>query len=136
MTAGDRKRERLWRAIVARTAPAASDLELLDRWRAGELAAGEELSRRHAGTLRGFFATKCATKCGGHDGELARRTLLACVRAEGPPPVRSSFRTYLFTLARRELYGYLQQRHRGRQLDFAIASVADLLAAEGGDERS
>ncbi len=125
-----RTRERLWRAILARSLPAAPDFELLDRWRAGELAAGEELDRRHAGRLGAFFATKC----GGDAGELARRTLLAAVR-EDPPRDRAGFRTYLFTLARRELHRHLRQR-RGAHLDLSIASIADIMAARSRDEGS
>src|SRR4051812_34724160 len=98
-------RERLWRSILARSVPPPSDLELLDRWRAGERAAGAELCRRHLDTLRGFFATKCR----GDADELAQRTLLASVLESCESRERAGFRTHLFTLARRELYRYLQQ---------------------------
>ena len=124
MTAGARKRERLWRSIVARSVPGAPDFELLDRWRGGDHAAGEELCRRHDGTLRGFFATKC----GGGFGELVERTLRAAAHAEDGGGDRSSFRAFLFTHARQELHRHLQQR-RGAYLDFSTTSVADILAA-------
>jgi DNA-directed RNA polymerase specialized sigma24 family protein len=131
------KRERLWRSIVTRSiaapAGAPSDLELLDRWRAGERTAGEELCRRHLDSLRGFFATKCRRDA----DELARRTLLASAVDEDPHPggARSAFRTYLFTLARRELYRHLEQR-RGAGVDFSITSIAELMAPGRGDEGS
>src|SRR5689334_22496854 len=101
------KRDQLWRSILTRSAPAdvELDVELLDRWRAGDRAAGQELSLRHLDTLRGFFATKCRDA-----DQLARRTLLAAALAEDPPRERAGFRTYLFTLARHELYRHLQQR--------------------------
>jgi|SRR6185436_12288240 len=116
------KRDQLWRSILTRSAPA--DVELLDRWRAGDRAAGQELFLRHLDTLRGFFATKCRDA-----DQLARRTLLAAALAEDPPRERAGFRTYLFALARHELYRHLQQR-RPVQIDFSIASIAELMADE------
>jgi DNA-directed RNA polymerase specialized sigma24 family protein len=136
------KRERLWRGILARSAPEAHlelarldlelpdlelpDLELLARWRAGERAAGEELYRRHLESLRGFFATKCR----GAADELARRTLLASAAGGAPPRAGSGFRTHLFALARRELHRYLQQRRGGAPLDFSTVTIAEILAPE------
>jgi RNA polymerase sigma factor (sigma-70 family) len=101
-----------------------ADLELLDRWRAGESAAGEALFARHFDSLCGFFSTKCY----GEADELVQRTLLACLRAKDQFRKESSFRTYLFTVARHELYHHLRQRRRDSQrLDFAITSVAELV---------
>jgi RNA polymerase sigma factor (sigma-70 family) len=100
------------------------DLELLQRWRAGEAAAGEALFARHFDSLCGFFATKCQ----GDADELVQRTLLACVRAKDQFRAESTFRTYVFTVARNELYHYLQSRRRDdARLDFSITSVADLI---------
>jgi DNA-directed RNA polymerase specialized sigma24 family protein len=127
MTAAGRKRERLWLAIAARSRPARLDFDLLDRWRAGERAAGEELCRRYFDGLCGFFATKC----GADAGELAQRTMLASVRARDPGE-RSSFRAYLFMLARDELYRHLQRR-RAARLDFSITSIAEIMAHEERD---
>ena len=100
------------------------DLELLERWRAGEAAAGEALFARHFDSLCGFFVTKCQ----GDADELVQRTLLACVRAKDQFRAQSSFRTYLFTVARNELYHYLQRRRRDdHRLDFSVTSIADLI---------
>lgn len=123
MRARAHTRERLWRSILTRSADAGADFELLDRWRAGERAAGAELCRRHHEVLRGFFATKCR----GEAAALATETLLASARAGAPAGERKSFRAYLFALARRELHRHLQQR-RGRRIDFSTASVAELRA--------
>jgi DNA-directed RNA polymerase specialized sigma24 family protein len=131
MTAGARKREQLWQAILTRSLHAIPDTALLERWRAGELAAGEELCRRHFGTLRTFFATKCR----GAAVELAQRTLAGAREGEPSSVPPSGFRTYLFTLARRELYRHLQQR-RAARVDFSITSIADIMAAEDPDEGS
>jgi RNA polymerase sigma-70 factor (ECF subfamily) len=101
-----------------------ADVELLDRWRAGENAAGEALFARHFDSLCGFFSTKCH----GEADELVQRTLLACLRAKHQFRKESSFRTYLFTVARHELYHHLRQRRRdSERLDFSITSVAELV---------
>ena len=101
-----------------------ADVDLLDRWRAGESAAGEALFARHFDSLCGFFSTKCH----GEADELVQRTLLACLRAKDQFRKESSFRTYLFTVARHELYHHLRQRRRdSERLDFAITSVAELV---------
>jgi len=138
MSERTRKRDRLWRSLLVRSAPdrdrsdvdratrARSDAELLDRWRAGEATAGMELGRRHLDALRRFFAAKCPDP-----DELARRTLLASARAEDREP--SSFRAHLFWLARRELYRHLDQRRRAR-IDFSITSLAEILVPDGQDE--
>lgn len=104
------------------------DLEELDRWRAGDQAAGQALFARHFDSLCGFFATKCH----GEADDLVQRTLLACVRAKDQFRKQSSFRTYLFTVARNELYQHLRkQRREDERLDFSITSVADLVTTPG-----
>lgn len=101
-----------------------SDFELLDRWRAGDKAAGEALFARYFDGLCGFFATKCH----GEAEDLVQRTFLACVRSKDSFRKQASFRTYLFTVARHELYHHFRQRSRdGERLDFGTTSVADLV---------
>jgi RNA polymerase sigma factor (sigma-70 family) len=100
-----------------------SDFDLLDRWRGGDAAAGEQLFARHFDSLCGFFATKCF----GDADELVQRTLLATVRGKDQFRKQSSFRTYLFTLARHELYHYLQKLRRDDVLDFSVTSVAQIV---------
>lgn len=101
------------------------DLELLGRWREGDRAAGEALFARHFPSLCRFFATKC-----GADAEdLIQRTMLACVRARDQFRAEATFRTYLFTVARNELYRYLRTSRRdGDRLDFSITSIAQLVS--------
>lgn len=108
--------------------PAPDDFELMDRWRAGDKAAGQSLFERYFDSLCGFFATKCH----GEADELVQRTLLACVKSKDQFRKQSSFRTYLFTVARHELYHHLRQRQRdGERLDFSVTSVADLVTTPG-----
>ena len=103
-----------------------SDYELLDRWRAGDKQAGNRLLRRHFDSVCRFFETKAQ----GDIDELVQATFLACTRALDQFAKRSSFRTYLFTIARHELYRYWRkQRRDGEALDFGASSVMDLASS-------
>ncbi len=100
------------------------DFADLDRWRAGDAAAGEALFARHFDSLCRFFSTKCPD----HADELVQQTLLACVRAKDQFRKQSSFRTYLFTVARHELYHQLDRLRRdGALFDPETSSVADVI---------
>ncbi len=99
------------------------DLELLTRWRAGDTGAGEALFARYFDSLCRFFATKC-----NEADELVQRTLVACLKAKEQFREQSSFRTYVFTIARHELYHHLRKQRRDEdRLDFSITSVAELV---------
>lgn len=100
-----------------------TDYALLDRWRAGDSAAGNELFQRHFDSIYRFFDNKIT----GDVDELVQATFLACVRSRDQFRKQSSFRTYLFTIARHELYAFLQKRRRDQNnLDFSQVSVMDL----------
>jgi RNA polymerase sigma factor (sigma-70 family) len=108
------------------TAP--TDLALLDQWRNGDAEAGQALFQRHFDSIYGFFETKCEADA----DELVQSTFLACLRARDQFRKESSFRTYLFTIARHELYRVLRGRQRdGARLDFALSSIADLVSTPG-----
>src|SRR5215831_6314346 len=105
-----------------------SDLALLDRWRNGNAEAGEALFQRHFDSIYGFFETKCEADA----DELTQATFLACLRARDQFRKESSFRTYLFTIARHELYRVLRGRQRdGARLDFELSSIAELVSTPG-----
>jgi len=100
-----------------------ADLELLERWRSGDNTAGEALFARYFDSLCGFFATKC-----NDTDELVQRTLVACLKAKEQFRQQSSFRTYVFTVARNELYHYFRKLRRDEErLDFSVTSVAELV---------
>jgi RNA polymerase sigma factor (sigma-70 family) len=100
-----------------------SDIELLQAWRAGDGAAGQALFGRHFRRVYRFFETKCGPEA----DELVQATFLACVRSKDQFRGDSSFATYLFTIARHELYRALAERRRdlGR-IDFEVSSIAEL----------
>lgn len=104
------------------------DLMLLDQWRAGDTVAGQTLFQRHFDAIYGFFETKCDA----HADDLTQATFLACVRARDQFRKSSSFRTYLFTIARNELYRLLRTHQRkDAKLDFELSSIAELISTPG-----
>ena len=105
-----------------------SDAELVTSWRAGNADAGKALFERHFDSIFGFFETKCASDA----DDLAQSTFLAILRAKEQFRQESSFRTYLFTIARNELYRLLRTRQRrDAKLDFELSSIMDLVSTPG-----
>jgi RNA polymerase sigma-70 factor (ECF subfamily) len=105
-----------------------TDLELLAAWRAEDAAAGQALFARHFRRIYRFFETKCPAEA----DELVQSTFLACVRARDQFRGESSFTTYLFAIARRELFRVLKLRRRDDMLlDFEVSSIAELAPSAG-----
>ena len=102
-----------------------ADSELVERWRSGDKAAGEELFSRHFNSIYNFFETKCAADA----DELTQSTFLACVSSKDKFRGDSSFRTYMFAIARHELFRLLRTRQRrDAKLDFEVSSIAELVS--------
>lgn len=83
------------------------DAELLERWRQGDLAAGNELFREHFTAIRRFFRNKIRAD---DVEDLIQRTFAACVEGRDRFRGDSSFRTFLFAVARNQLYKFLRDR--------------------------
>lgn len=108
--------------MTSATEPA--DFELLERWRAGDREAGNALFARHFRPLFRFFRTKVADPVA---EDLTQVSFLACVDGRDKFRNASSFRTYLFAIARNQLF--LHFRKRGRQdavVAFETVSMVDL----------
>ena len=102
------------------------DRELLERWRAGDQAAGRDLFARYFDPLFRFFANKC-----NEPDELVQATFFALVKARDQFAGDSSFRTYLFTIARNELYRWLRTFKRERGFDPELSSIAEVATTAG-----
>lgn len=89
---------------------AQDDLTLLGRWRDGDLHAGGALLARYTQPLLRFFQHRTGTSA--ERDELLQATFLACIESRQRIRAESSFRTYLFTIARHELFRYYRQRAR------------------------
>jgi RNA polymerase sigma factor (sigma-70 family) len=100
-----------------------TDLELLERWRAGARQAGSELFERHFDSICRFFANKVDRDV----DELVQRTFTACVEGKDRFRGQSSFRTYLFGVAHNVLRSHLRTRKReSDRFDPGVTSVHDL----------
>lgn len=100
----------------------ATDVDLLEAWRGGDTRAGAALFDRHFDALYRFFRNKV----GDGADDLIHDTFLACLVG---PAFRgeSSFRTYLFAIARNALIAHLRKVGRSRtEVDIGEISVVDL----------
>ncbi len=85
-----------------------TDFDLLEAWRAGDREAGGELFDRHLSAVSRFFKNKVD----GNTEDLVQETFLACVEGRDRFEGRSSFRTYLFGVARNLLLAHYRRRHK------------------------
>ncbi len=102
------------------------DFALLDRWSAGDSAAGNALFKKHFTAVYRFFEHKTD----GDIDELVQDTFLACVRGRETFRRQSTFRTYLFAIARHSLYAYWRKRRKGA-VDVDEVSIASLSTSVG-----
>lgn len=102
------------------------DTELLAAWKAGDEEAGRALLLRHFSGLCRFFRNKA----GDSVEDLIQRTMLVCLENAERLRDASSFRAYLFTIARNELYRHFR-RGRRDAIDTSLHSVHDLQPSHG-----
>lgn len=102
---------------------AKSDDALLLAWQGGDASSGEELVERYFDRLYRFFSTKLD----GEADELVQATFLACVGAKDRFRREASFRTFLFSIAKNQLYAALRARVKAARLDFELSSIAELV---------
>jgi RNA polymerase sigma factor (sigma-70 family) len=94
---------------------------LLVRWRSGNRDAGNLLLRRYVPELTGFFGRRAS----GNADELVQRTLLACTQNVGDFQGRSTFRTYLFGIARNQYVMYQRGQTYAEREPVAVAAPLD-----------
>lgn len=100
------------------------DAALVAAWRGGDRAAGEALLERHYDAIVRFFTHKA----GDQADDLTQRTFLACAGGLHGFRAESSFRAFLFGIARNVLFEHIRHRVRAgqRDPDFTVQSLADL----------
>ena len=100
-----------------------TDLQLLERWRAGDLEAGARLFERHYAGIQRFFSNKVGRDC----EDLIQSTFLGCLEAIDGFRGESSFRTLLFAIARFKLLKHLRERKRDHKYlgPARISNIAD-----------
>lgn len=100
-----------------------SDFELLEAWRAGDEGSGRELFGRYFDAVYRFFRNKVDDVA----EDLTQQTFMGLVAGRDRFRGDSSFRTYLFMIARKRLYSYLRSLDRQREpLEMARVSVVEL----------
>jgi RNA polymerase sigma-70 factor (ECF subfamily) len=99
-----------------------TDLALFERWRSGDKQAGEDLFTRHFADIYRFFEYKV----GDAADELVQQTFTACVASRDSFRGQSTFRTYLFAIARNQLYSHLRRTSKRPEIDFTTTSLAEI----------
>jgi RNA polymerase sigma factor (sigma-70 family) len=99
------------------------DVELLDAWKGGDRRAGAALFERHYPAVLRFFHNKA----GDHGKDLIQRTFLRCLEARDRILPGSSFRAYLFGVARNVLLEHFRSVKRdGERVDEMLTTVHDV----------
>jgi RNA polymerase sigma-70 factor (ECF subfamily) len=117
------------KARVLARAAADPDLALFERWRGGDQQAGQDLFARHFRDIYRFFKHKIDSRLDATADDLAQQTFLQCVRARAQFRHTSSFRTYLFAIARNELYQYVRRLPRGEHVDLEVSSLDEVISS-------
>lgn len=100
-----------------------SDFELLESWRAGDETSGRELFARYFDSVYRFFRNKVDDAA----EDLTQQTFMGLVQGKDHFRGESSFRTYLFMIARKRLYSYLRKSQRDQSAaPWGEGSIADL----------
>jgi len=101
------------------------ELTLLERWSAGDLVAGEQLCLRHHPAIYRFFEYKIADEA----DDLTQQAFLACVTSRDRFRGTSSFRTYLFAIAKNVLYSRLRQKAKHIHVDLDASSIEEIMTS-------
>lgn len=98
------------------------DASLVERWRAGDKRARDQLIDRHYVEIATFFRGKV----GDHFGDLTQETFKTCLEIDLGFRGHSTFRTYLFGIAWNKLREYI--RSRDQRFDFDLSSISQIPA--------
>ena len=98
------------------------DTALLEAWRDGDDDAGRTLLARHFNGLCRFFRSKVDRDV----DDLIQSTMLVAVRYADRLREARSFRAYLFSIARTQLYDHLSARQQRDRIDFGVTSLREL----------
>ena len=99
------------------------DRELVEAWAAGDARAGSELFERHFPAVHRFFANKVGPEI----DDLVQQTFLGCLEARERLASATSFRAYLFGVARNKLVDHCRRGARIRAREEVIGrSLVDM----------
>jgi RNA polymerase sigma-70 factor (ECF subfamily) len=110
--------------MAPRSSSTSSDAELLDEWRAGNLASGDALFVRHYDTLARFFRNKVGVEI---VADLIQDTLMTLVEGRDRIEDPRRFRAYLLSIAYRVFCKHLRGVYReGPRTDLDAVSIAEI----------
>lgn len=119
--------------------PSTDERQLLSAWGAGDERAGATLFRRYYPAIERFFRNKVPQAL---EDELIQSTFLACVEGRERLRAQTSLRSYLFSIAYKQLCNHYRRRHREpERFDTAELSMEQLapgpstLLARGEEQR-
>src|SRR5262245_3331202 len=101
------------------------ELALLECWRQGDLRAGQELCARYLGEVFRFFEHKLPEEA----DDLTQQTFMSCVQCRDQFRGQSSFRTYLYAIARNVLYMRLRKTPKFEHVDLEVSSLNELVSS-------
>ncbi|HEV8550771.1 MAG TPA: RNA polymerase sigma factor [Polyangiaceae bacterium] len=107
--------------MAAPSCPAETTERLLVHWRSGDREAGNQLLHRYVPELTGFFHRRSA----GNTDELVQRTLLACTQSLAGFEGRSTFRTYLYGIARNQYLMFRRAEAFASRTPVTLATLPD-----------
>ncbi len=114
---------RRWPGDDATVGSVTSDEDLLEAWQGGDRKAGSDLFQRHFSSVLRFFANKVQSDA----DDLVQRTFEQCVKSRDRFRRHSSFRTFLFGVARNVLREHLRRLKKARQrYDPVETSIHDM----------
>lgn len=99
---------------------------MFDAWRAGDSQAGDKLFGRHFDGIHGFLRRMVGD---GSAEDLVQTTWMQCLRSVDKFTGKSTFRAYLYGIARNVLYEHLRVRHRRERLDDLLERSQEELGA-------
>ena len=100
------------------------DAKLLEGWRSGDRAAGEQLFARHGDAVLRFFRNKVRLQ---EVEELSQETFVRLVGSRDRIGDGVAFRAYVLGIARRVLLEHLRSLPLARELDPAVHRAVDLV---------
>ena len=98
------------------------DAALVAAWQDGDQAAGAELFRQYYRPVLRFFQSKV----GPQGADLVQRCFLRCLEVRARIRQGSSFRCFLFGVARHVLLEHYRSKRLGERIDFTERTVEDL----------
>ena len=108
--------------LAAMTGDWSVDVELLEGWRSGDVAAGRKLYDRHADAVARLFENKV---CVGAE-DLTQQTFLLLVESRDRIREGLTMRAFVLGIARNVLRDHVRKLARGREVDPEVDAMADL----------